>query len=311
MFSKTTKHFGSPWQRGVRVLQNTLLSPFLGGLGEFDNKRCVWDRLSRRELGREWKTGMPAGPAVGENGWKRAHPALETAEIKSEEVLRLTQKGLTMHRSLAVLLLEVTCLCLVVQGVASAQNAHEKKLGGSPIPTVLELKFLPPYCTTRFKWLSGQADPKEVVKWQSILGGAFVSLHHYCIGLNCLNRVDKGIGDKRTLLEEALGEFQYMQGIPADNALRPEVEYNLGLVLYRLDRIPQAIGQLLKTIQMKPNYERAYLLLSFCYLRLGDGTSAAQALQVGLTRVPDSRALRDALNEMNSKKKEPDDGRHR
>jgi tetratricopeptide (TPR) repeat protein len=170
----------------------------------------------------------------------------------------------------------------------------------------MELKSLPAACVVKFKWDEGHGDPAQVEKWKNILGGAFWSMHHYCIGLNCLNRVDRGIGDKGALLGEALGQFKYMQGIPADNVLRPEVEYNIGLVLYRMDRISQAIGQLRRTIQMKPNYERAYLLLDICYLRLGDRASAAAALREGLKRVPNSRALQDALNKMTSEKEQPD-----
>jgi hypothetical protein len=291
------------------VPQNTLLGPFFERQGEFDNKRCVRNRLSLTELGREWKTGISAGPAVGENGLEQPHPSLEMAEKEPVGVLKLSQKGLTMRRSLAVLLLQVACFLLVIQGVASTQDDIEKKRGGPAAPTVLELKFLPPFCTTRFKWSSGQADTEEVKKWENILGGAFIHTHHYCMGLNYLNRIDRGIGNREFLLGLAGGEFLYMQNnVAADNVLRPEVEFNIGMVQYRADRSPQAIGQLLKAIQMKPNYERAYLLLSFCYLRLGDRTSAADALQKGLAMVPDSRALRDALNEMNHVKKEPDGG---
>jgi tetratricopeptide (TPR) repeat protein len=135
-------------------------------------------------------------------------------------------------------------------------------------------------------------------------------MHHYCFGLNFLNRANRGMGNKAVLLNWALGEFKYMQGIPADNVLRPDVEYNIGLVLYTQDRIPQAIVQLRKAIQMKRGNERAYLLLSFCYRRLGDRTSAAHALQEGLTRVPESRALRNALEWMNKETAAPDGGGH-
>lgn len=217
-----------------------------------------------------------------------------------------------MRRSIAILLLEVACLCLVIQGVANAQDDFEKKRGGPQWPTVQELMFLPPYCTTRYTWGKVQAETEEVKRWRNILGGAFIHVHHYCNGLNFLNRITRGVGDRQVLLGLAQGEFKYIQNnVPADNVLRPEVEFNMGLVLYKADRIPQAIGQFQKAILMNPNYEQAYLLLSFGYLRLGDRTSAADALQKGLTRVPNSRALRDALNEMNSTKKEPDAGGNR
>jgi tetratricopeptide (TPR) repeat protein len=218
-----------------------------------------------------------------------------------------------MPQSLTMLLLKVACLCIVLPGVCNAQNSFDKKRGGPQMPTAQEIRFLPPYCVTKWKIDTGspELNAEDVKKWQDIFGDAFISMHHYCFGLNFLNRLDRGLVEKDVLLGLALGDFQYMETHTPDwnnNVLRPDVEYNVGLVLYKMDNIPQAIEQLIIVVKIKPDFERAYLLLSFCYRRLGDLANAANTLRVGLTRVPHSRALRDALDEMNSKKNDPDSG---
>jgi hypothetical protein len=297
----------SSWLQGFRVPHTPLVNPFFDPQGDFDNKRCLRNRLILTESGRERRDGITAEPAAGENGLKRPNAPLEMAEKEIGGLLKSPKEGSTMRRSLAGLLLQVSSLCLVIQGMANAQDDFDRKRGGPAAPTVLELKMLPPFCSARFEWSSRQADTEEVKMWKNILGGTFYHVHHYCMALNYLNRIDRGIGSREDLLGLAGGDFQYMQNNIAENdILRPQVEFNIGLVLYKQDRIIQAIGQLRKAIQMRPNYERAYLLLGFCYRRLGDHASASDALQKGLIRVPESRALREALNEMNITKKEPD-----
>jgi len=213
-----------------------------------------------------------------------------------------------MRGLLTVLLLGVAFFCLTAQGTVSAQDDYATKRGGPQNPTVLELKSLPAFCTAKWKLDAGQPNAEEIREWRNTLGEAFDHLHHYCDGLNFVNRVRRGVGDKGTLLGLALGEFHYMQRIPSDNVLRPQLELNIGQALYMADRIPEATAALRKAILLKPGYEGAYLLLSFCYRRLGDSTRAARTLEEGTTRVPDSRALRDALEWMNSQKEKPDGG---
>ena len=202
-------------------------------------------------------------------------------------------------------MLEAACLCLITQGMARAQSNIENKRGGPSSPTEQELKSLPPYCTARLSMSKPLANEEQIKRWQNILGDAFLHIHHYCNGLNFLNRIHRAIGDKNYLLGRALQNFQYMYRIPENHFLRPELELNIGQVHYMADQIPQAMASFRKAIQMKPSYERAYLLLSFCFRRVGDRTSAVRALQEGLTKVPDSRALQNALRWMNSANDKP------
>lgn len=210
-----------------------------------------------------------------------------------------------MLRLPAVLSMIVVCLCFIQNPINADEEDYKRKIGGSYPPTAEELKMLPPACIAK-----ENRDPAEVKKWEKILGDSFLHLHHYCYALNFLNRIHRGIGDKRFLLGAALNDFKYMQRIPEQNVLRPEVEYNIGQVLYQLDRMPEAIAPIRKAILLKPDYVQAYLLLSLCYRRIGDIADAAEALRTGLAKVPASQALQNALNEINSIKQGSDEDRH-
>jgi tetratricopeptide (TPR) repeat protein len=207
-----------------------------------------------------------------------------------------------MQRLLVKLMLAIACLFFLNQRPTIAKDEWLKKQGGPHTPTPLELKSLPPVCTTRFSLAKDQADPEDLKQWRNYLGEAFIHIHHHCYALNFLNRINRGIGDKNTLLGLALGDFQYMQRhVREDNILRPEIEYSIGQVLYQMNRIPEAIAPIGKAIQLKPDYVQAYLLLSFCYAQMGESTMALEILQKGLARLPNSHALQEALKEFSPK----------
>lgn len=90
-------------------------------------------------------------------------------------------------------------------------------------PTAAELKSLPAACVTR---LTGDDAMKD--RWVQKIGwNNFLHLHHYCFGLNFINRakftIDKK--NKRYYLDQAVGNFAYvLKNWPADSPLRPEAE---------------------------------------------------------------------------------------
>ena len=196
----------------------------------------------------------------------------------------------------------LACLCLSQNPLWADLEDHVRRMGGPNKATPEELRMLPVACIAKER-----KDHDESKMWERTLGEAFTHLHHYCNGLTFLNRIERGIGDRKYLQNAALDEFQYMQRIPADSPLRPELDYNMGQVLYELNRIPEAIAPLRRVIRLKPDYVRAYLLLSLCYKRMEDTAGAAEVLRTGLAKVPDSRALQSALDELNTTK--PDSGK--
>jgi tetratricopeptide (TPR) repeat protein len=210
-----------------------------------------------------------------------------------------------MHRICFLLLSCILFICLANQSLLNAKEDFIEKQGGPHSPTDSELKSLPSACYARLGMKNGKASAEEVKEWKDALGSAFIHIHHYCYALNFLNRIRRGVGDKNTLLGLALGDLQYMQRIPEDHALRPEVEFNIAQVLYQMNRIAETIAPARKAIQLRPNYVEAYLLLSLCYHHMGDRANEIAVLQAGLTKAPDSPALRNALNETIGNRADP------
>jgi tetratricopeptide (TPR) repeat protein len=198
------------------------------------------------------------------------------------------------------------CFCLIRTPLGADEKEYLRKLGGDDKYTPQELKRLPAACIAK----EDKSAHEEREKWHSILGESFDHLHHYCNGLNFLNRIKRGIGDKKSLLQGALGEFRYMDHqISGNNPLRPELEYNIGSVLFELNRFPEAIVAIRKSIFVQPDNAQAYLLLSMCYKRMGDSARALDVLQAGLAKVPGSQALRSAMNDLNGAKQDSDKGK--
>ncbi len=89
--------------------------------------------------------------------------------------------------------------------------------------TSAELKLLPQACSARF----GE-DKAAKGFWEQKIGrDNFLHLHHYCFGLNFINRAKFAIDKKNKVyyLNLAVGNFDYvLRHWPANSPLRPEAE---------------------------------------------------------------------------------------
>jgi hypothetical protein len=89
--------------------------------------------------------------------------------------------------------------------------------------TDLELQLLPKACHARLR-----GDQAAQSLWKQRLGSdTFVHLHHFCFGLNFINRAKFSMVkyNKRYYLNQAVGEFAYvLKNWPANSPLRPEAE---------------------------------------------------------------------------------------
>src|SRR5574340_566471 len=90
-------------------------------------------------------------------------------------------------------------------------------------PTQIEMATLPAYCAVKFDEAN---HPESAEMWRSTMGrGNFVHIHHYCAGLNFVNRArgmtsaNKG---RQGTLEGALRNFDYvLDHTQPDFYLRP------------------------------------------------------------------------------------------
>jgi uncharacterized protein YchJ len=84
-------------------------------------------------------------------------------------------------------------------------HAQEKKPFG---PTDTELMMLPPYCHAKIK---GDANARKM--WSSQMGAdIFLHIHHYCYGLNFMNRHMLILDEKERsfLAARAISNFDYV-----------------------------------------------------------------------------------------------------
>lgn len=128
--------------------------------------------------------------------------------------LLLSRKGPNHKRALILVALLV--------GIATNEVEAKKELP-PPRPNAQELALLPEACNAR---LNGS--PEIRAAWEQRIGrDNFLHLHHYCFGLNYINRAkitfDKPL--KRYFLQAAGNNFDYvLEHWPADSPLRPEAE---------------------------------------------------------------------------------------
>jgi tetratricopeptide (TPR) repeat protein len=170
-----------------------------------------------------------------------------------------------------------------------------------------QLPLLPPYCkyTQLYRAaVPGANNPAEIERWRAIMGGEenFSHLHHYCWALENTNR---GLYSERTKLErdrrlaESLGDFDYViRSVKPDFVLLPEILTKKGENLIRLERGAEALQDLLRAIELKPDYWPSYAAISDHFKQLGDTATARSWVEKGLTMSPDANALKRRLNEL-------------
>jgi len=185
----------------------------------------------------------------------------------------------------------------IVMGMLSAHaNAVEPWA-----PTDSEMASLPPYCMARFK--SGQDSP-EYKMWEGKLGKDFLHTHHYCAGINFINRYyrSRSQQDKRFNLNQAQNNLQYMvANADPGYSLMPDVYLNLGVVHSLTNQTAQAITHFNKAIELNPRQPKAYNALSDYYVKTKQSAKALAIVTTGLRHNPDTKSLQRRYTELGGK----------
>lgn len=165
-------------------------------------------------------------------------------------------------------------------------------------PSQAELRALPPYCAARF-----HADADTLRTWKASMGPDFIHIHHYCAGLNFMNRARRSFSPGRQdTLVAAVREFDYMlDHVAADFYLRPEILMNRGITLALLKRNGEAVGNLLKAIELDPGQARAYMTLADLYLKQKNRDKALDTVTEGLRHNPGTKSLQRRYTELGGK----------
>ncbi len=155
-------------------------------------------------------------------------------------------------------------------------------------PNEMELRLLPPFCRARFN------GGPEAEAWKSKIGKGFLHLHHFCAGLNFINRYykSKSPQEKTFNLNNAMGNFNYMidhyePGFP----LQWKVYLNRGKVFSIRKEYIKALNDYRKAAKLRPKSISVHIALSDTYMKLGNNDQALKIVKHGLQYHPSNKHL--------------------
>ncbi|PWB59961.1 MAG: hypothetical protein C3F18_00310 [Nitrosomonadales bacterium] len=168
-------------------------------------------------------------------------------------------------------------------------------------PTDSELSSLPGYCQIKLRQKPGDLGYNS---WLGILGPDFIHTHHFCAGLNFINRHYRASSeyDRKYYLQASLPEFAYMITHAAPSySLMPDVYINRGTVLSKLGRSSEAVADFLKAIELNPRLPKAYTVMADLYVNIKLQGKALATITEGLRYVPSSKMLQRRYAELGGK----------
>lgn len=169
------------------------------------------------------------------------------------------------------------------------------------VPTDSEMVSLPPFCKVKMKSGQGSADYKL---WESTLGPDFLHTHHYCAGINFLNRYyrSRSQQDKHFNLNNAEDNLRYMVTHAKPTfSLMPDVYLNLGVAYSLSNQTAQAITHFNKAIELNPRQPKAYNALSDYHVKSKQSAKALEIVTAGLRHNPDTKSLQRRYTELGGK----------
>lgn len=163
------------------------------------------------------------------------------------------------------------------------------------LPSPAEMAALPPYCAARFN------EGSDAFRtWRSNMGGDFSHVHHYCAGLNFLNRARGSFTSGRNGgLGAAVREFDYVLTHASPGFyLRAEILMNRGVALSLMKRDGEAVGNLLEAIRLDARQPRAYMTLADLYDKQKNRGKALETVSEGLRQNPGTKSLQRRYTEL-------------
>lgn len=166
-------------------------------------------------------------------------------------------------------------------------------------PSDTEMSRLPAYCKARF----AEGSP-EFASWRNTLGQDFIHVHHYCAGLNFINR-SFGItskNDREGTLIAAVREIDYVLKHSSPSfSLIPEMYMYRGIANSLMKRDTDAFSDASKAVEKNPRLAKAYHLLADHYERIQEKSRALEIVIIGLQHNPSSKSLQKRYLELGGK----------
>lgn len=196
-------------------------------------------------------------------------------------------------------------MLFVLLGLTSGVNAAHA-LEAAPRPTDAEMTRLPVYCQVKF---NAPPQSPEWKGWRDRIGTNYIDLHHFCAGINFVNRYwgARNARDRGFYLQNAMNNFDYMvKAEKPDFTLSAELYSHRGEVFRLMRRPAEAVREFNRALSIDPRFVKPYLQLAELNMA---GKTPARALEIiteGLRHVPDSRALQRRYLELGGKEPFPD-----
>lgn len=190
---------------------------------------------------------------------------------------------------------------LVAILLAPASHA-EAPLGERP--SAAELAGLPEYCKARLQ----DAHSPEYQAWAERLGHKFLGMHHYCFGLNYINRYFTTSSPRWRgyYLSRVLPEMDYvMKDMPDTFPLAGEMYLNHGDARSLMGNKAAALADYSKAMEIDPRQPQPYYRLIEYYAEAKNRAKALDVASKGLTHIPDSALLQKKYLQLGGKKPFP------
>jgi len=186
--------------------------------------------------------------------------------------------------------LTVALSCIVVFATTYANPVKMYKNTYNPVSDE-EIRLLPEYLQVKVYYYLGvrpEAISNKVNEYLKKLGvPVYNPLHHYGLGLIYLRRarMQAAYPVRRFDIDSAISEFTFViTNSPSESFVLYDVYCKRGEAHMFANDLPNATKDFRKSIELKPDLQNAYLLLSECYTRIGDLKSADAIIELGRTR---------------------------
>ena len=182
-------------------------------------------------------------------------------------------------------------IILFVLATSIAHAAH-------PVISPTDMAQLPPYCKPRLGALIGGwgFDKAENDTWAAAIGEDYLNIHHYCWSLYSLMQYNRRLSDPKrgSYLSSAINDVDYVisKARPGVSKVLPEMLVHKGKVLGLIGRYEEAVQNINHALQIKVDYDKAYLQLADIWVRRQQKANALEALEAGLEHAPGSKSLR-------------------
>lgn len=166
--------------------------------------------------------------------------------------------------------------------------------------TAAELSRLPPFCQAKLS-----SNPADHKLYSGKIGPDWQHIHHYCFGLNFINRYKRSFGnkiDQQFYFQSAVGEFEYMFTHSSSTFwMRPEMHVQKGKLLAAAKRNVEAVNEFEQALQRNPNYVEAYVALSDLYQNTSQQSKSIAAVEYALQLEPNNKSVQRRYNQLTGK----------